>query len=217
MTEYPMRVLPIEKATEDIITAVGFVATRFTGVEIVTQNLLTALADAQEQVGIALAAHIGDRTAMHIILSIARIRDLPKETLAAVELFASHHHQCRENRNLVVHNRYLPSEDGIEPKIVVLQRITARGNIRVINYAIDAHTIYGVADECLKLASHGQMVVRHINRLRSGRELTPLPPALPVPTDLSKSLCRVQQSEFAKPRKEGHGWTAWNEGSGPQD
>jgi hypothetical protein len=218
MGKYPMRTLVIEEALgSDFITALGFVALRWTSVEISTQALLGALADSDDYVGIALSAHVGDRTALDVIKSIARLRPLPDGTLESIENFVLYHGICRNNRNLVLHNRYLPSEDGIEPRIIALQRITARGNIRVINYAVEALDVYGVANECLILASVGQMLTRHINRIRGGREPSSLPPPLVLPQDLTRSLRQVDSSEFARPRSKPSGIGAWNEGKMPHD
>ena len=203
----------------DLLPAIGLTTLRWTMVEQTTMMLLASLADLPDVIDVALAAHIPDRTALDIIKSIGGLRGFHPLSIAAIKHFTSCHEVCRENRNLVVHNTYLRSEDGIEPQIFVLQRVTSRGNLRVINYEIDNTIVYKVAHECLELCAFGRLLFAHIELVKRGGGFLRLPELQPLPKNLLNVLRQVEISEFARPRLDATGWQDWNmppESSSPE-
>lgn len=214
MSDWTPHLYPFEREIEDAIPAIGLTALRWTQVEIATQRLLAAMVVAPRRIDVALAAHIPDRTALDVILSIARMR-FKDHLLASIETFAKRHDTCRENRNLIVHGTHSRSEEGVEPKVMFIQRVSSRGNVKVVNYHVEPVTIYRVAWEIRALAGYGQTLINHVVALQSGSPPEELPQLFPPLDNLSKTLPTLGSHDVMRRREFASGWTTIDRGDEP--
>jgi hypothetical protein len=198
---------PSEKFLSRIIPAIGLVATRWTQVEVSTQRMMGVLLKLEGRFALALTAHIGDRTAIDIILSVARQYKLPPGTKEAIEAFATNHATCRDNRNLMVHGIHLCSEKGIKPRRAAVQKLTSRGQVKVSYFELPLETIYKIAAECNALAGYGQRIVSHLASLRPDAIPHELPALFPRLDNRLKTLNPLSVHDLLQPRSYASGWT----------
>lgn len=192
----------------DVIPAIGLTAVCWTQVEITTQRIMASLLRAEGRISVALTAHIPDRTAIDLILAVTRQYDLPTETSDAIEAFAKAHNICRENRNLVVHGIHGKSEKGITPERSFIQKVSARGKVRIVYYEISVAEIYEISKECSALAGYGQEIIRNLDSQGPGANPHKLPRLFPQLNNRSNSLPQLDVHDVLLRRPFASGWTA---------
>lgn len=188
---------------------IGIVASRWTQVEVTTQRIMSSLLHVQGRVALGLSTHIGDRTALDIIMSVARQYKFTPGGIEAIEAFCSNHNIARSNRNLLVHGIHGKSERGIKPVRRFVQKLAARGNVKIIYYEISTAEMVEIANEIGALAAYGQMLNDYLNT--SGGTVPPvLPPQFPRLRDRSCTLNQLDVHDVLRPRSFATGWTEPN-------
>ncbi len=205
--DYISELPPALASISNRLPAIGLVAVNWTQVEIQTQRLMAQLLHLEGAFSVATTAHIGDRTAIELILSVARLYTLPTSALEAIEAFAAAHNICRGNRNLIIHGTHLNSEPGVGESRMCIQKVSARGRVKVLFLEVTLETIFNVAKECSALAGYCNEIVNLLQTYDGKTEPQKLLQLFPSPSDLMTILPPLSPNEILQPRSFESGWT----------
>lgn len=197
---------PWEEGIRDHIHLIGLVCLRWTPVEITTQQLITALIDLHDPaMSAAVLTHIGDKTAMNIIQSLANafigLDPAAKDLLLK---FTKTQDICRQNRNLLVHGLHAASE--IRPDKHIVSKMTSHGRIRIAHYVLPTEAVLRVLGEIQALNALGQNLTTAFNRARAGQPGLLRRPKWPQPQLLTNTLQTIQPEDYMRDPEMDRGW-----------
>lgn len=199
MDDKTFRLNSLEERLGDELHAIGLIAVRWSQVELATHKLIQEIAEIKNYpVSLALTTQLNGPSLTDVLMSISRsYSDDDPSYLELFSIYTKIHSACRENRNFLMHGNIIVSHPSIKPEIVVIQKLSSRGLLKISNYELTKNDVRRVAVDIQRLTRFGNQIAEaFVNSRKNPPQPTKIS-AFPVPRKLHETLRQVEPSEFA--------------------